>query len=187
MKRGGLFLLAAAALAIAISGSAGAADAPPDLTSAVNAQEAVDPTIDAPLTYQGKNTAVGGFQGTEGNKVAFSADSGSVGQDPKGHLSETRPHFFPSGSSSTYQGRFRVICLAVLGNEAAVGLVPTNAASNDTTNGFVLAVRDNGQPNGTGDQYGFVPGVSPATCGQGLGEAVFSIANGNVNVRAATS
>ena len=142
----------------------------------------MDPTIKPPPNDPSKDFVVGGFQGTEGNNVGVSAHSGSLGQKPKGHLSETRPHFFPPGSSSTFQGRFKVTCLAVLGKEAAVGLVPTDATSNDEQDEFVFAVRDNGLPNGTGDQYAFVPGVPAATCELGLGEAVFTIARGNILV-----
>ena len=75
-------------------------------------------------------------------------------------------------------------CLEVLGNQAAMGLVPTDAASNDEQDEFVFAVSDNGLPNGIGDQYAFIPGVPAEDCILGLGEAIFgfTIARGNILV-----
>lgn len=181
MMRKGLVLVVASMLAIAVTGSAGAAFSLLDFTSAVDALKAVDPTIEAPPNDPSKDFAVGGFQGTEGNNVGFSAHSGSLGQDPTGHLSETSPHFFPPGSSSTFQGRFRVTCLAVVGNQAAIGLVPTDAASNDELREFVFAVRDNGLPNGVGDQYAFVQEPA-ATCAAFVTDAFFVIERGNILV-----
>ena len=188
MNRRRLFILAAATLAITVTGSAGAAYSLLDFQSAVAALNAVDPTIKPPPNDPSKDFVVGGFrgQGTNNdgfaNNVGFSAHSGSLGENPKGHLSETEPHAFPTGSSSTYQGRFRVTCLAVLGNEAALGLVPTETASNDQPAEFVFAVRDNGLPNGVGDQYAFVPDVPAELCELGLGEAAFPIERGNILV-----
>ena len=159
-----------------------------DFSSAVQALSAVDPSIDPPPNDPSKDFAVGGFtgQGTNNdgfpNKVGLSAHSGPLGEDATGHVSETEPHFFPPGSSSTRQARFRVTCLAVLGDDAALGLVPTDAASNDEANQFVLAVRDNGLPNGVGDQYAFVPDVLAADCALALGEASFFVQRGNILV-----
>jgi hypothetical protein len=186
--RRGLFLLAATTLAVAVTGSAGATYSLLDFQSAVAALETVDPTIEPPPNDSSKDFAVGGFRGVGSNNdgfannVGFSAHSGSLGENPNGHLSETEPHAFPPMSSSTYQGRFRVTCLAVLGNEAALGLVPTETASNDQPQEFVFAVRDSGLPNGAGDQYAFVPGVPAELCEFGLGEAEFPIESGNILV-----
>jgi hypothetical protein len=56
------------------------------------------------------------------------------------------------GQPDTRQYRGRVICLAVAGNLATVGVVPTNARSNDfPALQLVLGVRDSGLPGGTGD------------------------------------
>jgi hypothetical protein len=185
MHRRGLFLFAATMIAVAVTGTAGATFSLLDFTSAVDALKAVDPTIEAPPNDQRKDFAVGGFQGVADNNVGFSAHSGSLGQEPKGDLSETRPHFFPPGSSSTFQGRFRVTCLAVVDNQAAIGLVPTDAASNDEQSEFVFAVRDNGLPNGTGDEYAFVQEPA-ATCAAFVTDASFVVERGNILVNDAS-
>jgi hypothetical protein len=183
MLRKALFLLAGTLVAFAIPLGAGAADSLLDYQSAVDALVAIDPTISPPPTTGGKDFAVGGFHGQENNNVGFSAHSGPLGEDPEGHLSETRPHFFVGTSPSTFQGRFRVTCLTVIGNEAGIGLVPTDATSNDQTAEFVLAVRDNGLPGGTGDEYSFVPDVPASDCAVGVGLAFFPIESGNINVK----
>jgi hypothetical protein len=183
MTRRALFLLGATAFAVAVTASAGATYSLLDFQSAVAALNEVDPTIKPPPNDPSNDFAVGGFHGTEGNSVGFSAHSGSRGENPKGHVSETRPHFFPPGSSSTLQGRFRVTCLAVDGTEAALGLVPTEASSNDLEAQFVLLVRDNGLPNGTGDQYAFAD-AEAASCEFILliDEPIFTIESGNILV-----
>jgi hypothetical protein len=180
MPRKALLFLAAAVASMAIPGGASAMYSLLDFQSAVDALHAVDPTIDSPPNNPGKDFAVGGFQGTENNNVGFSAHSGPLGEDPQGKLSETRPGFFGT-PPRTYQGRFRVTCLAVMGNQAALGLVPTDAASNDQPDEFVLAVRDNGLPNGIGDEYAFVP-IPAQECLFGIGEAMFTIERGNILV-----
>ena len=187
MNRKALFILVAAALAIAITGSAGAYSLL-DFQSAVAALNEVDPTIKPPPNDPSKDFAVGGFRGQGNNddgflnNVGFSAHSGSLGENPKGHLSETEPHLFPPGSSSTYQGRFRVTCLAVVLNEAALGLVPTDAASNDLQDEFVFAVRDNGLPNGAGDEYGFYNAPADLCEFFVIEGAFFPIQRGNILV-----
>lgn len=183
--RRALFLLTAAVGAVAVP-AVGATDSTLDFQSAVAALEAVDPTIAPPPNGPGKDSAVGGFHGvgtagvTTKNNVGFSAESGSLGQDPQGHLSDTEPHFFPT-SPNTRHGRFRVICLAVLGNQAAVGLVPTDTASNDESIGEVLAVQDSGLPGGMGDTYAFLP-EPPAMCAFSVGDAILPIERGNIHV-----
>jgi hypothetical protein len=103
--------------------------------------------------------AVGGFVGSAGtNKVGFSAHSDANGANPSGYLSQTIP-----------QGRkdnFRVTCLAVNGNHAAIGLTAADAttAQNFPT-GRVLIVIDNGNPVGGQpvDTYGYVNGTNDCT------------------------
>jgi hypothetical protein len=135
----------------------------------------------APLTVDaaaGKHDfAVGGFQGTGDNNVGFSAQSDADGANPFGHLSQTIPQ--------VRKDRFRVTCLAVSGNEAAIGLTPANAqtAQNYPT-GRVLAVRDNGNPTSGQpvDEYAYILGTSAANCANYVGSAAFVPVNGNILV-----
>jgi hypothetical protein len=122
--------------------------------------------------------AVGGFERASGAHVAFSAHSGAEGQNPFGHLSSTLP--------GVRQERYDVTCLAVAGNHAAIGLVPTGAASNDATLETVLVVVDSGLPGGTGDLYGFVlnPGVQAEDCALFVNATPpFSRSSGNIVVK----
>jgi hypothetical protein len=183
MPRKVLLAFAAALVAIALPAGAGAdVYSLLDYQSATDALQAVDPTIDPPPNDPNRNFVVGGFHGTDNNNVGFSANSDAIGLDPQGHLSETIPLFFGT-PPETYQGRFRVTCLAVVGNEAAMGLVPTDTASNDQTAEFILAVRDNrGLP--MPDQYAFESdvGVLASDCGLYISDAFFSIESGNILV-----
>jgi hypothetical protein len=75
--------------------------------------------------------------------------------------------------------------LTVVGNDAAIGLHPTDAASNDQTNEFVLSAEDSGLAGGTGDQYVIIPDVPATDCasfvdyGRDFG---FTFARGNILV-----
>jgi hypothetical protein len=184
MPRKVLLVLAAALVAIALPASASAVYSLFDYQSATDALQAVDPTIDPPPNDPGKDFAVGGFQGeTENNNVAFSAHSdGLLGEDAQGHLSETIPLFYPM-SPRTYQGRFRVTCLAVIGNEAAMGLVPEDNAANDQEAQFILAVRDN-KALGVPDEWVFLSDVDVFAndCALYVSDAFFTIQRGNILV-----
>ncbi len=183
MPRKVLLAAAAALAAIALPAGAGAdVYSLLDYQSATDALQAVDPTIDPPPNNPNRNFVVGGFHGTDNNNVGFSANSDAIGLDPQGHLSETIPLFFGT-PPKTYQGRFRVTCLAVVGNEAAMGLVPTDTASNDQTAEFILAVRDN-RALGIPDEYAFESGVGvfANACAFSVGDALFSIESGNILV-----
>jgi len=183
MPRKVLLAAAAALAAIALPAGAGAdVYSLLDYQSATDALQAVDPTIDPPPNNPNRNFVVGGFHGTDNNNVGFSANSDAIGLDPQGHLSETIPLFFGT-PPKTYQGRFRVTCLAVVGNEAAMGLVPTDTASNDQTAEFILAVRDN-RGLGIPDEYAFESGVDvfANACAFSVGDALFSIESGNILV-----
>jgi hypothetical protein len=183
MTRGSRVLLALGVLAVAAPVGAKATHALFDYDSAVDALVAVDPTIEPAANDHGKDFAVGGFRGDQNNKVGFSAHSGPLGQDAQGHLSETIPGFFPM-SSTTFQARFRVVCLKVIGNEAAMGLARTDAASNDEQADVFFAVRDNAllaMP----DEYAFVAvelGDVPETCVAAISDAAFFIESGNILV-----
>jgi hypothetical protein len=179
MTRGGRVLLALSVLAIAVPVAASATVSIFEYDSAVDALEAVDPTITPAANDSGKDFAVGGFHGIENNRVGFSGDSGPLGQDPQGHLSETVPGFF-LGPSSTRQGRFKVTCVAVLGNEAALGLEPMETGSNDLPLEVILAVRDN-KGLGISDEYAFVEGPA-AACPVAVSDAIFFIERGNILV-----
>ncbi len=173
MIRKALVLLTAGLVAIAVPAGASAVYSLLDFNSAVDAMLKVDPTLDPPPNDPGRDLAVGGFQAPVNNNVGFSAHSGPLGEDSQGHLSET--------IRGTFQGRFRVTCLIVVGTEAGIGLVPTRAASNDIEDGFVLGVRDN-RLLGTPDEFAFVPGVLAEDCVEGLGAAAFPIDRGNILV-----
>jgi hypothetical protein len=175
MLRKALLVLAAGVVAVALPVGASADYSLIDYQSAVDSLLSVDPTIEPAANDSGKDFAVGGFQSAdENNNIGFSAHSGPLGHDPQGHMSETIP--------GEFQARFRVTCLAVLGKEAAIGLVPTDAASNDQTTEFVFAVFDSGMPGGTGDLFSFVPFLSAQMCALGIGEAAFSPTHGNILV-----
>jgi hypothetical protein len=127
--------------------------------SAVDSAQAVDPTLAAPTNDGAHDFAVGGFQRASGAHTGFSAHSGPLGENPFGHLSSTL-------DPGVFQQRYDVTCLAVAGNHASIGLVPTNAGSNDATLETILVVVDSGLPGGTGDLYAFdvTPGVQAQNC-----------------------
>lgn len=154
MVRRALAVFAVVLLAVVVPAGARATFTLLDFQQAVDALYALDSTIDPPPNDPNKDFAVGGFHGTDNNNVGFSAHSGPLGQDPKGHLSETIPLFYGTPPRS-YQGRFTITCLAVLGKDAAMGLVPTDAASNDQMSQFIFSVHDGGLPGGAGDRYVF--------------------------------
>jgi hypothetical protein len=166
-----LIALAATVFAFAVPASAADVYSLLDFNSAVNALTAVDPTIDPPPNDPGKDFAVGGFHGVLNNNVGVSGHSGPSGKDPQGHVSDT---------SRTFKGRFRVTCLAVVGYDAALGLSPTQAKSNDQTGELVLAVRDN-RVLGIPDQYAFIDDDA-ANCFDNVGNVEFSIESGNILV-----
>ena len=88
-----------------------------------------------------QSSAVGGFQGTLGNQVAFSAHSDPSGANPSGSLNQIIPQ--------VRKDRFTVTCFAVSGNQAALGLSPADAATAaNFPDGRVLVVADNGNPVG---------------------------------------
>jgi hypothetical protein len=149
-----------------------------DFQAAVDAALAADPTLDSPPNDGGHDFVVGGFQGTGDNNIGFSAHSGPLGEEPFGHLSQT----IPQGRKD----RFTVTCLAVAGNRAALGLTPTDAASNEFVGERVLAVMDSGLPGGTGDMYGYYgvsgSGVPANTCALYVNGAAFPVEHGNILV-----
>jgi hypothetical protein len=171
MTRGRRVLLALSVLALAAPIGASATHSLFDYESAVDALVAVDPTIQPTANDNGKDFVVGGFQGEIfNNSFGFSAHSGPFGEDPYGHLSETIPGVF--------KGRFRVVCLAVAINEAAIGLVST--ASSDEQDTRVVSFRDNPRP--TPDQFSVSEEEPPALCALSVGDALFSIQRGNILV-----
>ena len=118
--------------------------------SGVDAAQAVDPTLAAPPNDGGHDFAVGGFRGIGDNQVGFSAHSDHLGGSPQGHLTQNIPQ--------VRKDRFTVTCLAVLGNHAALGLTPSDAATAAMfPTGRVLVVADNGNPVGGQpvDTYGY--------------------------------
>lgn len=155
---------------MAVAGGAGATHTLLDYDSAVDALNAVDPTIQPASSDSGKDFAIGGFQGPIGNNFGVSAHSGPLGEDAQGHLSETIPGVF--------QGRFRVTCLAVALNQAAIGLVPT--AASDQQAQRVVALRDN--PRLLPDQFAVIEGELANTCELFVADAEFFVERGNIVV-----
>ena len=189
MPRKVLLAFAAALVAIALPAGVGAASySLLDYQSATDALLAVDPTIDPPPNDPSNDFAVGGFQAQENNNFGFSAHSTPLGGEPEGKLSETIPRPLTDTGSSTYQARFSVTCLSVVGRDAAIGLVPTNAASNDQQAQFVLSVHDSGLPGGTLDRYALLSDfdIFASDCGLYVFEALdpfaFTIERGNILV-----
>ena len=107
----------------------------------------VDPTLDPPLNDGKHDFVFGGFQ--EGFALGdinwgVSAHSGPSGEEPFGHVSGT----IPEGATDEKQGRWQVTCVNVAGKLAAIGGVPTQAASNDA-DPAVFVFRDGGPGGGT--------------------------------------
>jgi hypothetical protein len=120
--------------------------------------------------------AVGGFQAASSEqKIAFSAHSnGPNPEDAWGHMSDT---LVATGT----KGRWRVVCLAVSGSTAAIGLEPQNSAASDFPSN-IFVVRDSGLPGGAGDTYSFLTG-NPQQCQSGLlVKPTFPIERGNILV-----
>jgi hypothetical protein len=144
-------LLAALTLALLLSvavvtGVATASHDLLDFESTVEEMREVDPTLDPPPNDGKHDFVVAGFQDEFEVNWGVSAHSGPSGEEPFGHVSVT----FPEGPSDDKQGRFRVTCVNVEGNLAAIGAVPTQAASNDVEDTFVFLFRDAGPGGGEG-------------------------------------
>ena len=122
--------------------------------------------------------ANGGFERANGFRTGFTAQA--TPQGANGHLSST----FDNGSGPTIVERYDVVCLAVNGNTAAIGLVPTDNPSDNSATPRVLVVYDSQQPGGDGDRYAFVLSPAVNNCGAfaNPGNAVFATLNGNVHV-----
>jgi hypothetical protein len=188
MPKKALLVLAATIVAIAVPARATADYSLLDFQSAVDALNAVDPTIDPPPNDPSNDFVVGGFQGQENNNFGFSAHSTPLGEEPQGKLTETIPRPLTDTGTSTYQARFSVTCLAVDGKDAAIGLVPTDAASNDQHDQFVLSVHDSGLPGGALDRYALLSDfdIFASDCALYVFEALdpfaFTIKRGNILV-----
>jgi hypothetical protein len=123
--------------------------------------------------------AVGGFSRANGAHIGFSAHSGPTGSAAVGHLSSTFDNNITG--TGTIKERFRVVCLAVAGNQAAIGLVPTDSPPDNAGTPRVLSVQDSGLPGGTGDLYAFVD-TAPTNCAAALGLHPFAPLSGNILV-----
>jgi hypothetical protein len=171
-------VVAAASLSLAGTAWAGIVDLL-DFSAAVEAAQAVDPTIASPQNDGEHDFTVGGFERTGANinsHVGFSAQSGPQGQEPKGHLSATN-------SMTGVKERYDAICVAVAGPNAAVGLVPRDAPPDNAATPRILAVHDGGLPGGGGDLYAFYLFPPTATnCVFFVGGAVFIPESGNILV-----
>ena len=115
--------------------------------------------------------AIGDFERANGGHTGFEAYSDPNGANPFGHLSSTFDNNSTGGTGTIHQ-RYDVICLAVSGNEAAIGLVPTDSPpDNAATAPRVLVVWDSGLPGGAGDEYAFTTLLKkvPTDCARWLG------------------
>jgi hypothetical protein len=171
MLRRTMIALAVAGLSIALTASIAAAYTLLEYEEAVEALQAVDPTIKPAANDPGKDKALGGFKGPVFfNQFGFSAHSAPNGDDPKGQLTESDPRVF--------HGRWNVTCLAVVGKHAAIGLTPTGG---DGTGERILSVFDGG-PGGTADLF-IVDDVGPArNCAANVFFADVPILSGNILV-----
>ena len=124
--------------------------------------------------------AVGGFQRGNGAHTGFSAHSDPAGLNAVGHLSSTFDNNI-TGGTGTIKERFRVVCLVVARNQAAIGLDPTDSPPDNAGTPRVLSVQDSGLPGGEGDMYAFVD-VAPTNCAAALGLHPFMPLSGNIVV-----
>lgn len=131
-------------------------------------------------TESAHDFAVGGFQRENGAHTSFSAHSDPTGSNAVGHLSSTFDNNI-TGGTGTIKERFRVVCLVVAGNQAAIGLVPTDSPPDNAGTPRVLSVQDSGLPGGEGDMYAFVD-VAPTNCAEALGLHPFTPLSGNILV-----
>jgi hypothetical protein len=126
-------------------------------------------TVEEPPNDGKHDFVVGGFQ--EGFALGdinwgVSAHSGPSGEEPFGHVSATLPK--GATDETETQGRWRVTCVNVAGKLAAIGGVPTQAASNDAEPSLFV-FRDGGPGGGTPvepDGFEFLPGRigDPSAC-----------------------
>jgi hypothetical protein len=124
----------------------------------------------APATY---DSAIGDFDRMGGGHIGFEAYSDPDGANPFGHLSST---------TGTIQSQYDVVCLAVSGNGASIGLVPTDSPDNAGTP-RVLVVVDSGLPGGAGDQYGFIiKKNAPTRCAHYVKPPPFAPLSGDIVV-----
>lgn len=160
--------------------------------SAVAAAQAVDPTIAAPPNDGGRDFAVGGGRTVPDELgFGFSAHSGPLGEDPKGHMSfglSLAPPF-PKVAQVTID----VTCLTVVANVATIGgrITHVNAPGGGPVpfviegRGALFVATDNGNPiNGQPvDQFAFValPFAPPAICPPS-GPVPGPLENGNILV-----
>lgn len=112
------------------------------------------------------------------------AQSAPSGENPSGHINATLPS--PGTPGDTFHVPLEVVCLAVVGNLAAVGAVVTESSSNDLPPGtpFVVLYRDTGLPGGAGDSIEPLFGAPAMDCAAFVGLAAASppVRNGNISI-----
>jgi hypothetical protein len=135
-------------------------------------------------TSGGKDSVVGGARDAFDANVSTSAQSAPSGENPSGHINATLPS--PGTPGDTFHVRLEVVCLAVVGNLAAVGAVVTESSSNDLPPGtpFVVLYRDTGLPGGAGDSIEPLLGAPAMDCAAFVGLAAASppVRNGNISI-----
>jgi len=113
-------------------------------------------------------------------RFRVSSHSGPLGEDPKGHM-VVENIIEPVSNNLVERTKGEIICLAVLGNRAAMTMV-----SDEFPKGIFLVVEDNGKGEVLPDRADLAPGVNPdpttAPCAGQLLIPVFPM-EGDVVVR----
>jgi hypothetical protein len=142
---------------------------------ALSAAAAADP---------GGDSIVGAGRDAFDANVSISAHSGPNGENPRGHNNATIP--LPGTPHDEFQVRLDVVCVAVVGNLAAIGGLVTESASNLFPAGtpFVVVFRDTGLPGGEGDAIEPFPFEPADSCADfvGLAASVPPLRNGNISI-----
>jgi hypothetical protein len=177
MRRRILFALTLVVGVIVFPGNASATDDLLDFQLAVDEMLAVDPTLDPPPNDGKHDFVVGGFQDAFGFNNGISAHSGPAGEDPTGHVSSTHPNL-------KNKIREDVVCVAVLGKLAAVGVRGQQwfSAGSRSPQQEVLLLRDGG-PGGAADGFQTLA-QNPENCQAYLAQATLAppIVSGNILV-----
>ena len=134
-----------------------------------------------------RNRVVGGGRDAFDANISVSAHSGPSGASSHGHINATLPS--PGTPGDTFHVRLEVVCVAVVGNLAAVGGVVTTSSANDLPPGtqFVVVFRDTGMPGGDGDASRPIFGAPALACANFVPLAATAppMRNGNITIQGA--
>ncbi len=134
---------------------------------------------------RGGDRVVGGGRDAFDANISVSARSGPTGENPRGHINATLPS--PGTPGDTLHIRLEVVCIAVVGNLAAVGGIVTESSANDLPAGtqFVVLFRDTGLPGGEGDADQPLFGRPAEACADFVPLAATAppLRNGNISIQ----